>query len=506
MAEYHPYSSAVPFFQETAPGGLPTIDQQRIQAYNLYEQFYWSHPETFKLLQRGEDQSPIYLPASRKIIEATNRFLAVDFDYVVETGAGGTASDIQIVDDAFKNLFKRERFFTKFISQKRFGLIRGDAIWHITADDTKPLGSRISIHAVHPGQYFPWMDDSGRRLDGCHLVDTVPDPKDENKQLSRVQTYRRDPDSGGITSELALFEIGKWDDRNLKPVDISRVAVLVPPTPLPTAITSIPVYHIRNTEDESPFGSSLLRGIETVMAAVNQTVSDENLALVMAGLGGYWTDAGPPQDAAGNPTAWELGPLRMTEVPPGRQVGRLQGVGTVAPSQDHIELLMHEGGTGVGVPDIAAGKVDVAVAESGISLRLQMAPILASNAEREQAMIGVYDQMFFDIARMWMATYEQIQTEVSVGAIVGDPMPKNREAQIKEIADLVTAKLITIAEGRAMLIKEIGLDITPDASAVLEEQTALASASDPFGARVEKELAANDPTKTPNLNPEPANV
>jgi hypothetical protein len=495
---YHPYSSAVPFFQEDPLPGIPELDQHRVRSYNLYEQFYWNHTNTFRLLQRGEDEAPIYLPTSKRIVEATHRFLGVDFDFVV-SNATGTADGQNVLATEIKNLFKREQFYVKYNSQKRFGLIRGDAIWHITADDTKEEGSRISIHAVHPARYFPiFHEDNPERVIGCHLVDTVPDPKDKTKQVNRRQTYRKTLDANGsptgqITSELALFEIGKWDDRFLEPQEIKQIQVLRPPTPLPPAITSIPVYHIRNTwESGWAFGSSLLRGVETIIAAANQAVSDESLALAIHGLGHYWTDASPPVDPASQlPTAWEIGPLRMTEVPQGRQVGRLQGVSSVEPSQDHINFLVGEAQSGAGVPDIAAGKVDVSVAESGISLRLQLAPILASNAEREQTMLAVYDQMFFDLTTMWYPAYESFTTDGSLECVVGDPLPSNREAQIKEITDLLTAKAISVEEARTKLI-ELGWEIEAKADGLIAEQKAMAEATDTFGKRVAEELGGEE--------------
>ena len=109
MATFTPYSSAVPFFQDAAEPGIPELDQHRLGAYALYEQMYWNHPETFKLLQRGEDESPIYLPSARKIVEATNRFLALDFDYVVDATVGTPDARNQI-DMAFRSLFARENF------------------------------------------------------------------------------------------------------------------------------------------------------------------------------------------------------------------------------------------------------------------------------------------------------------------------------------------------------------------------------------------------------------
>lgn len=494
MATYSPYSSAVPFFQDAPEPGIPELDQNRLRAYSLYEQFYHNHPETYKLLARGDDEQPIYLPAPKKIVEAVNRFLAVDFDYVVDATMGTPDARAQL-DLAFTNLLKRELFYVKFNANKRWGLVRGDAIWHITADDTKPEGARISIHDVNPRRYFPITDkDDPTRVIGCHLVETVEDPRDDTKQVIRRQTYRKGGTAekfpGLITTELTLWTIGKWDDRHLKPEEMEQVAVLKPETPLPNTITTIPVYHIRNTWDENNFGDSLLRGVETIMAAANQGVSDQALAMAINGLGSYWTDAAPPVDTSGQPTSWEFGPLRMTEVPPGSTVGRLQGVGSVQPSIDHLNFILEQGQTGAGVPDIAAGKVDVAIAESGISLRLQLSPILAANAEREQTMLAVYDQMFFDIRTMWLPTFEGATYEADVSCIVGDPLPKNRETEVKETIDLFTAKLITAEEARTKL-KELGWEIEPKADKLLQEAEAFAAAADPFGKRMEDELNAD---------------
>jgi hypothetical protein len=495
MVEFTPYSSIVPFFADAAEPGIPEFDANRIMAYAQYEQFYWNHPESFKLMARGEDEQPIYLPSARRIIEATNRFLAVGFDYAIDPTVGTPDARTQL-DLAFKGLFKRELFNVKFNAQRRWGLVRGDAIWHITADGTKPEGTRISLHDVHPKRYFPIVDaDDPTRVVGCHLVETIADPRDKTKQLIRRQTYRKELDklnqpTGLITSELSLWEVGKWDDRFLEPKDLKLVQVITPATPLPTAITTLPVYHIRNTWDEYAFGSSTLRGIETILAGANQGVSDQALAMAMNGLGSYWTDAAPPLDAGGAPTDWEFGPLRMTEVPPGSTVGRLEGVGSVAPSIEHLNFILESAQTGVGVPDIAAGKVDVTVAESGISLRLQLAPIIAANGEREQTMIGTYDQMFFDLRTMWFPAYESLTLEAEIAAIVDDPLPKNHDAEVQEVIDLYTAKLLTAEEARTRLI-DLGWEIEANSASLLKEATASALAADPFAARSNAELANN---------------
>ena len=492
--KYDQYSNAKPFYADIPiPLGTSGLDADRLRSYDLYEQIFWNHPEVLKLLQRGEDENPIYMPSGRQIIEGTGRFLAVDFDYVVSPGYGSDADRLAL-GNLFTQLFRRERFWAKFHNQKRMGLIRGDAVWHITADPAKPQGSRISIKDIHPGMYFPIMDpNDGTRVVGVHLVDTALDPRDPDKvkTVSRRQTYRKDDVSGTITSELTLWEPGKWDDRKLKPQDLKMVQVLVPVFTLDPRINVIPVYHLKNGEAD-PFGSSTLRGIETLIAAVSQTVSDTSLAWAIAGLGQYWTNASPPVDANGQPTAWDLGPLRVAEVPEGNEFGRVDGVNQGDSATNFSKFLQDSAATGVGVPEIAIGKVDVSVAESGISLMMQLAPIIAANRERESTLLGLYDQMFYDISTKWLAVYEQFGQGPSceVVSVVGDPMPINRDAVVKEVLDLFTAGLITIEMAQARL-SDIGYEFPTDAATVVVDQAkALAEARnpDPFLNRARTEL------------------
>lgn len=486
---YHQWSSAAPFFN-AAPPGLSAEDTNRLRAYDVYEQMYWNHPDAFKLQQRGEDSQPIYLPSAKSCIEATNRFLAVDWDFVINPKVG-SPEDQATANMLIQQIFRREKLSVKFNTQRRYGLIWGDAIWHITADPAKEPGSRISIHDVHPARYFPIMD--GPRRIGVHLVDTTVDPRDETKFVNRRQTYRRVDKSTQITSELSLWELGAWDDRNLSADDLKLVSILSPATPLDSRITAIPVYHIRNTVTPGAvWGSSEIRGIETVLAAANQGVSDQDLALVMAGLGVFWTDAAPPVDERGRATSWEIGPAQVLEVPTGNQVGRLSGVGSVEPSLAHIKFLLDSAQQGVGVPDIAAGKVDVTIAESGISLALQLAPILAKNSEKEVEMLGVYDHMFYDLQKMWLAAYEQFAPggPIEVTSVVGDAMPKNRKEIIDETIQLATVGLITIEQAQAKLTS-IGWDFSlSDPAAILAQQRALAEAKsfDPFANRYNREI------------------
>lgn len=488
------WASVRPFFGTSAPAGISGDDSARVQAYEVYENMYWNSPGALKITPRSEDGAPIYLPSARAMVDATHRFLGIDWDYFIDPGTG-LAGDQQVLGDLFKKVWKREAMYRKYSIQKRNALIRGDTFWHITANPLKAESERISIHILNAGQYFAITDDDDPdKTLGCHIVDQIPNPDDRTTIVNRRQTYRKDPDTGAITSELALFELGKWDDRD-PDNDVSVVKVLSPVAELPPQITQLPVYHIRNIDVGTNWGSSELRGIETVLQALSGSVSDQDLALALQGLGVYWTDGGPPRDADGNPVPMNLSPGDVIEVPAGSQLGRVSGVGSL-PGIEHMNFIRENMQQGIAIPDIAAGRVDVTVAESGVSLALQMAPIIAKNAEKEMEMLGVYDQMFYDLQNMWLPAYEGVTLpDVEVTAVVGDAMPVNREAQISEIISLITSvpPLITIEMAQTRLAK-LGYEF-PDgaAEAVMAQATALASASDPFGARAAVEATTENP-------------
>lgn len=496
------YASSSRFFTGENPSNVVGGDDQtRIKAYRFYDNCYHNRPQAFSLTLRGEDdeQIPIQLPSPKKLIDAINRFFGIEFQYTIQA-VPETAGQAVTVDQAamdtldfyMRKLFKREKLPSKWESNKRNGLVRGDALWHITADDTKDEGQRISIHVLNPGNYFPIMDlFDPNRVAGCYLVDIVQDPRakdDKTKTVARVQKYWREQDSvgaytGKVFSQLDLFEIGKWDDRNLKPGDISKVQSLKPPTQLPDRITQLPVYHWRNRElDEYHFGNSELAGIETIFYALNQGISDEDLTLVMQGLGMYWTNAGPPQDADGNEVGWQLGPRQVVEVGDNQTFGRATGVSSVAPFLDHLKYIDDYGGNASGISDIATGRVDVAVAESGISLQLQLQPLLANNASKELDLINVHDQLLYDLTHMWLPAYEGIDYPMlEVTTYTGDPMPTNRDAQVLEVIGLVSnvPPLITMQMAVDRLTK-LGWQY-PDnpVEAILADSARVSMAADP---------------------------
>lgn len=497
------YAGALEFSDATIENVPDAEDQERVKAYQFYEDTYHNRPETFRISMRGddEDQKAIYVPSAKIAIEATNRFLAVNYDIIVDPSAGNNdRKKYAEARAAISNLWKRERMRSKFNNQRRYGLIRGDALFHVTADEAKEDGKRISIHELNPAHYFPIEDPNDTdRIVGCHIVDTVPDPNDKEgkKQVARRQTYRKVLDNEGkatgkITSELTLFTLGKWDDRQGED-DLEQVQVLTPEFELPDPISEIPVYHWRNNIiPGATFGNSEVVGMERLISAMNQSLTDEDATLVMQGLGMYTTDAGPPENEDGSPAEWEIGPGQVVEVGEGQNFNRVTGVSSVAPMQDHIRYMQERVHQAAGVPEIAAGKVDVGLAESGISLRLQLMPIISKNKEKEDELLSIMDHMLYDLASMWFPAYERMDfSEINISSTVDDPLPQNREAKIQEIMLLFTSGIITIQMAQAELAK-FGYSFKDnDDQQALADAAALAAAKsgDPFANRYATETA-----------------
>lgn len=470
------YDSAIAFLKSytNALGNITDpMDQQRCKAYNLYDDFYYNRPETFKVSLKGSSDVEIYLPSTKKIIDTTARFLAKDFDWTLK---GGNISEVQ---NCLADIKKREALTEKFVRAKKSGLRRGDAVWHITADGQKDKGKRISIHTLHPSCYFPIED--GSRVIGCHLVDLVDDPRESNvapnnrKQVARRQTYRKESD-GRISSEARLFELGGWDDRNLPPDELkplSGVRILMSKKLLPEEIKTIPVYCVSNNVPEgSSWGISQVAGIEYIISALNQSTTYEDLALVLHGLGVYVTTSGPPQDANGNPSTYKLHPGNVVEIGTDDKFERVTGIMSVSPFQEHMQWLDAYAAKGLGLPDMATGKIDVSVAQSGIALALEMGPIISENEDKQLAIGAVWDQIGHDLIQGWLPAFEDIESPSTVWETTfGNPMPVNRETKIDELIQLKTAGLLLIDEVRQSM-EEFGYQYRTDITEQLLEEAA----------------------------------
>lgn len=514
------YTTALAFERPRPSWVTDTFDQDRVTAYQTMWDIYHNIAEAFDVVLRddsGEEISRRFVPSGRTIVEATNNYLAKNLKWT-RVPLSGADSDFLNVDAAMKSLFDREKFLAKFASLKRWMLVRGDALLHVTGDSLKEAGRRIRISEISPETYFPIYNPiDPEQVIGCYLVQPMVDA-DGKAFVSRL-FYRRilsEEDSssyagspiGSVFVQLAFFKADKWDDREegaeIEEVpapddyNVPSMELTLQGTTLPAEIKALPVYHFRNNYSGSePFGVSELQGLETLITGMNQTMTDEELALVLQGIGVYYTDSGSPLDDEGNPTEWIIAPAAVLELEAGKTFGRVQGVTSVQPFQDH-QGAMHSGMMEAsGTPGVAVGQVDVQAAQSGIALEIQFRPLLSKNGEKEEELKGVLRHLLFDLVTGFLPGYEQISpgpddNPVKYDVSFDSPLPIDRVAVMKEIMDMVTAKIIDGETARAMITERLGISFPAGVGAAVAAEQA--QALDLVGARLDAAASGSDGT------------
>lgn len=502
MADQTPYSTAKPLLGAKPAYVADPMEAERIAAYALYEAMYWGVPGTFKLEQRGTNTSPIYIPAGRQVVETFNRFLAPGL-IVQADPLYGTPNDQVAANQVWDDFAKRERYYSKFNTGKRYGLIRGDWAWHIWADPNREPGTKVSVYTIDPASLFPIYDINNiDNIIGWHIVEQVLD--NDGKTFISRQTYLKLTGTGGpspIQYSKALYEVDDWGGPGMEQ-DPKPIQVIQAPITLPSPIDALPIYVVPNFDEPgSIWGASEMRGMERLFAAINQAISDEELTLALEGLGVYATDAGTPIDPdTGEDTDWNLGPGRVVEMPDGKKFVRVNSASSFAPFQEHLKYLHDQIDATYGHSDVAKGSVDVSVAESGIALLLQLGPILARAAEREQIITDINQQMLFGLSK-WFAAYEGGAFNFMVDTTrwlmtFGQKIPQNRKEEFEELMALhgATPALLPGSYIR-MKLRKLGYTDIPDEAAVVAELTAQATAQaaitqDAVGARIDEDVSS----------------
>lgn len=485
-----PYSTAVPFMKDAIPSWLNAYDARRLGSYKLYDDIFHGTPEAFKLMIRGSEDKPIYVPSAKQIVNTMARYTARGWGYSVDPTMGSESEQVLAIT-TFGDLFNRERILPMFSSAKRFGLIRGDWAFLVLADPNKPEGRRLSIRSIDPSIVFPIWDANDDQVQvGVDLIERFM-TADNKEQIKRQRWIKgRHPlhpayESAGqwdapIMYEVALLEMKDWET---KP---TLVGTPVPMTPLDARITALPVYRLRNNEEPgNHWGSSELRGMERLIAGINQAISDEDIALAMAGLGMYTTDGGAPINDDGEEVDWDLGPGKVVETGHDRKFERISGVASVQPVLDHIKFLQESMYRTTGISEVALGQVDVTTAESGIALQLRMGPILDASGEKDLEIQAVMDNMLFDL-RAWFEVYEGINLQnVSVLSSFEEKIPQNREKSITELLELLSNNLVTKKFVLDTLSEKFGYEFPPGMLEELEAASAAMQAQlDPYGDRL----------------------
>jgi hypothetical protein len=523
MPSASPYRTALAFGR-VPPTHIPedaVADVGRVTAYETYDDIFHNIPDIFKAVLNEQSGNEIFrrlVPAMRTIIEATNRYLGNGLDWVAAPPVAATATAptgdaanaaadeaIATTIGALDLLFAREAFVGKFMSLKRWMLIRGDGMFHVTANPSKPEGARLSIREINPGTYFAIEDPAdAERVVGCYVVNLIAD--DAGEEIAARLEYQRITDADAaakygaplntVFMKLSFWEPDGWDDRR-SDADLSPVAaparfggdafaLLLAGTTLPPQITAIPIYHFRNNPRGGEiFGVSEVQGIESLLAGISQTVTDQEVAIALQGLGVYWTDSGRPKDASGADADWVIGPAAVLEVVKDGKIGRLDGISSITPSLDHIALLKAEARETTGTPDIAVGAVDVKVAESGVSRAIQFAPIIAKNAEKEVELKSRLDQFLYDLLTGWLPAYDgYTDNGVRVTAEFGPALPVNASEIVELLASLVEKKIVSAEWARDFLTEKLGWTFeSTEGGAIAAEAQALL---DPTGARLDE--------------------
>jgi hypothetical protein len=468
-----PYSTLDGMLTEM-PDWAPTDqDNERIAAYTQYEKMYWSVDGAFKLIRRNEDGKGIYVPKPKMIVDTTAHYLLKGMS--VNLKDPDKNQDLKIFLD---NFLARERFYSRFQVAKLAGVARGDWVFHITADPLKPEGTRISMTSVDPALYFPEFDsDDVEKRTGAKLVEFIADADDPTKTVVKVLRYWHEYNDQGIKTsplvwrEEVLYELEDWGD----PEKATVVKNIIPQGPLPADITQIPLYHFKNAEwDGFPFGNSELKGYERIFQAINQAISDEEIALALVGLGVYATDAGRPKNDLGQETDWIVAPGTVWEMPGATMVKRLEGITSVTPVLDHVHYLEGTLLDASGTSEVALGRIDAQTAESGIALALKFQPTLAKIEYRDTAGVEMLTQMWYDW-KFWVAAYESTNFgDVEIVITLGEKLPLNRVKIIEELNNLKDRKIISKQYYRDQLEARLGYTFPDDIEQqIMDEELAV---------------------------------
>jgi len=515
-----PYSSALPFVsQASIATWLPEYDAYRTAAYGLYDDFYFNSLDSSSTLIRGTDDKPVLVPTAKRLIKTLSRYIGRNWGFSIRQAPNVGAEVAPTLDDATREelagilsaLWVRENLEQKFTTGKRSMLRRGDWIWYVHADPLKPPGSRISIDVIDPSTFFVILsEEDPTNVTGVQIVEqfTLDDGETVVAKVQRwlktshpehpAYTEEGEPASRDIAYDVLAWEPEAWyapEDRKAVSVPWQAALEVIP------GITALPLYHIKNDPAEGdPYGHSELSGAESILAAINQGISDEDLALAISGLGMFWTDSGAPVDAEGNATDWVLGPQRVIEIGNGNKFARVDGITSVKPSQEHVAYLEGSAFGTSGVNDVALGKTS-GNTKSGIALAIEMQPLFDYADEKDAVINGVLSQMFHDLVTMWLPTYEGGEWPGAAVLSVsesGDRLPFDREARFKELTEGYLSGILPLGYVLRKLREEFGYDFTEDEvkAALAAKANTDATSADPYADRVTQESADGDAQTT----------
>ena len=520
-----PYSSIATYTASVRAAWVDEYNAERLASYDFYDDLFNGTATVFQMLLRTQDESPIIMPTAKRLCKAIARYVGRDWGYSITSAS--TAEPGEVVDPdaevseadlnanailiaeaelAYGNLFRREGILSSFHSGKVEWIRRGDWLWYVSADPNKPEGKRISVRPIDPRTYFPLFDEEDVvRLSGARIIEEIPHPTEDEGTVYKVQQWLKpnhpdhsrynpdvpEEDAVDIEYSSTLYEAESF---GADESEWEVAATLVTQEPV-VGISVLPIYHLRNNpESENPFGSSELRGLETLCLGINQAASDEDISLAMSGLGMYATDSGAPTDAEGNETDWIMGPGRVIEHKLGSKFSRVNGITSIQPFQDHIAYLEGQIYGTAGVSDVALGSADASYASqfSGVALAIRLQPLLDAAGEKDRMVNDIMGNLLHDL-KQWFAVYEGIDmagVDVVSVTTTDSAMPIDRATRWAEVLGGLGAGVFTLEFVLTVLRDEFGYDVGPEMVGDLQEQAKQAAAAiDPYGSRLADPLA-----------------
>lgn len=486
MGTYSQYSTLSEFTFEDTPVWTPPDGKERVDSYIKYDQMYWNDPRQYEIrVLQGEQ--PIYIPNARVIVDTTSHYLLKGLQITVEDQE--SFPDLVL---ALKNFLNREQFYARFSVAKHTGVAQGDFVMHMTANPLKMQGERLSLNSVAPESVYPvWDTDQPDKMVACNLVNTIleKDSAGEIKPFIHKLTYVlvESPTGKQVTREESLYQMTPpWYQD-----DAVKVRDILPLTPLDPLITSIPVYWFKNLAwGNQSYGSSELRGIESLCQAVSQGTTDTQVALALEGLGVYATDGGRPINDAGTEIDWTIAPGGVMEVAPGSKFWRVEGVNSISPMKDQLDRLEEKIFISAALSDVAMGNSDVSISSSGIALAIQFTPTLAKIEERDTAGLAKLTQLFYDW-KIWHQVFEQQGLEGEIVPQIGAKLPVDRVGILNELNNMLDRHVISRAFYRQRMT-ELGYTFPATMEADIVADVQLAAIATPLSKDTELNNAVNN--------------
>jgi hypothetical protein len=470
---------------------MPRDDAARNSAYEGYNSMYWNEDNAYSLRWIVTEQ-PVYIPIPRIIVDTMAHYLLKGLQIGVQDPERNKAQQ-QDLDD----FLDRQQFLSKFHVAKHDGCIRGDYVFHMTANDELPVGQRIAISSIYAGKVVrKFDDDDGELMTDAWIVEPYEFPegddrsKDSKEYVRRLHYWYSDADGDADDQSHALEEdvdeVPAPDSteareglsttrqvmRALEILEVNEklwtaeelvVVTEIEDEPLPEPIDVIPVYWFKNIPtDGQPFGSSDIRGFERGIRGISQEATDLGVGLALDGLGTFVTDASRPVDANGNETSWIIEPGMILELQNGTYFKRVDGITSITPALDWIKYSEGKIDEAAGLSSVAVGDVDAQTASNPMALSIKFLPTLAKLQEREAVALGNLKNMFWDWTK-WREAYEgkSWPKDVKLRIEPGDKLPQDRTARVNELNNMLDRDIISKAYYRQEMAK-LGYEFPDD--------------------------------------------